>query len=123
MILLPVDEGYAFDFLAILEVKSTIIGGSKVNAQLRECEDKLRDQVGDPLFSDIKKSEEYQKILEANTDVFHRIERLRGGADVTAKDIDDLNSVRFVRKKDLQSKFFNSESLESKTINELSFRK
>ena len=121
MISLPLDEGYAFDYLSILEVK-TQKTSSVSKDYLESCKSHIVSQIGEDLFCEIYFSKEYSDLHESNLMTFEAIERLRSDKEITAKEIDDLNSVRFVCKKDLQRKFFKSETKETKTINEISFR-
>lgn len=123
MIKLPLDEGYSFDFLSILEVKSRKITGEKTREHFNQCESEIKSQIGNGFYQEIISSKEYSDLIDANWRLFEVIEMLRAGGPVTAKEIDDLNSERFIYKKNLQMKFFHSEAKETKTINENSFRK
>jgi GNAT superfamily N-acetyltransferase len=52
MINLQVDEGYAFDYLSILEVKRNLYPSESKLITYRECADFLRDQMGYKLFKE-----------------------------------------------------------------------
>lgn len=113
MINLSVDEAYAFDYLSILEVKFLFL----LDNQHLQCYRYLVEQLGQDLVISIIQSEEYEKLIEANKKVFLAIEEIRTTKEpVDARVIDNLNTERFLLKKQLQSKFFNSNVSEVKTI-------
>jgi hypothetical protein len=113
MIFLPVDEGYAYDVLAICHVK--------YNKQLPNSDksyflinDELKKQLG-KLHDEILHSEEYSQLIIANLETFDAVEKARYGT-ISAKEVDDLNMKRFLHKKNLQKKFFpNLEYMETKS--------
>jgi hypothetical protein len=113
MIHLPVDEGYAYDVLAICYVKySKKLPNSDKNYFLILNE--LKKQLG-KIHDDILKSQEYLELIEANLETFDAVEKARYGS-ITAKEVDNLNMKRFYCKKKLQKKFFpNLEYLEQKS--------
>lgn len=117
MINLLVDEGYAFDYLAILRIKYNRTNNPDVAGHLAECERSVLDQIKSKLFSEVKRSKEYHQLYESNLQVFDSIEKLRSGQDISAKEIDDLNTARFICKKNLQNKFFKTPIKEFKTTN------
>lgn len=113
MINLPVDEGYAYDVLAISEVKCIKkINSSKENFNL--LFESLKNQVGN-LHEEIINSVEYAELLSVNLETFDAVERARYG-EISAKEVDNLNMKRFYSKIKLQNKFFpNSKLLEVKS--------
>jgi hypothetical protein len=113
MINLPVDEGYAYDVLAICHVKySKQLPNSEKSYFLILTE--LKKQLG-KIHDDILDSEEYKELIMANLETFDAVEKARYG-NITAKEVDDLNMKRFYCKKNLQKKFFpNLEYLEQKS--------
>jgi hypothetical protein len=114
MISILVDEGYAYDFLAILEVKKTKnLKNSYDNWCL--CQNSLELQVGKELHQRILFSQEYKNLYIINEQTFNAVEKARYGT-ITAKEVDNLNMKRYNCKLDLQNKFFPSTKVsESKT--------
>lgn len=112
MINLKVDEAYAFDYLSILNVKKNINPDHIDTWQ--NCFWDLEKQLGKSKMSEIVHSIEYQNMIEANQITFDAVERARYGS-ITAKEVDEANMLRYKRKLELQSKFFNSKLTEHKT--------
>lgn len=103
MILLPVDEGYAYDVLSICEVKVIKkLPNSEKNFTL--INESLQNQLGE-IHAKILSSDEYLELIKTNTLTFDAVEKARYGS-ITAKEVDDLNMKRFFCKKQLQEKFF-----------------
>ena len=103
MVKISLDEGYAYDLLAICEVKILKnIENANINYDLIFNE--LQNQIGQK-HSEILLSQEYKNLLKANYETFDAVEEARYGA-ISAKEVDSLNMLRFFRKKDLQLKFF-----------------
>lgn len=116
MILIPVDEGYAFDYLSILEVKTKAMGSKKSALAFEECSSVLKNQIGEDKFFEVIASTEYSNIVKANTETFNAVESVRRGNGVTAKEVDDCNMNRYHAKTALQKKFFsNSNQIEEKS--------
>lgn len=115
MILLKVDEAYAFDYLAILEVKNSKIKNNVTSSNLSEYSAAIEHQLGEK-FHEVINSEEYNKLVKANEKSFNIIDLVRSGTNVTAQKVDDLNTDRFIIKKELQKKFFNQEITEQKNL-------
>lgn len=116
MINIPVDEGYAFDYLTILELKAKLLG---------KCEDlfeytlsRIIMELGPAIVDRIIQSKEYQALFDANYQTFKIVERLKRDETVTAREVDNLNALRFQRKAELQNKFFGTKLLEFKTYHE-----
>lgn len=103
MISLLVDECFALDYLSILQVKKD--KDSKNYEAWYECRSYLEGQLPDSLQG-ILESEEYENLYEANLQTFDAVGRARSGGDVTAKEVDDCNMLRYNCKVALQSKFF-----------------
>jgi hypothetical protein len=103
MVKLSLDEGYAYDLLAICEVKIfKDIKNAKLNYDLFFSE--LQEQVKDKHL-EILNSEEYKELLKANNETFDAVEKARYGT-ISAKEVDSLNMKRYNCKKNLQLKFF-----------------
>lgn len=108
MITLPVDEGYAYDYLAILQVKvNKTVGDSRVFVQ---CFDHIAEQVGWDLHMQIWASPELSAMIEANLKTFECVDRARYGT-ITAKEVDEANMERYRCKVNLQKKFFPSSDI------------
>lgn len=113
MITIQVDEGYAYDFLAILDVKrQKKIQNSEKNFKISY--DHIEHQIGKELHDSIYNSDEYLKLVTVNKETFDAVEKARYGS-ISAKEVDELNMKRYYSKVALQKKFFSSEVLEQKT--------
>lgn len=106
MISLLVDECYAFDYLSILEIKKNI-NSEKNKKAWEECFDYLQKQLPD-LFQLIINSQEYKDLYEANLLTFNAVDKARSGGSISAKEVDDLNILRYNKKLDLQRKYFSN---------------
>lgn len=104
MISLLVDECYAFDYLSILEVKKNI-DPEKNKKAWEECFNYLEKQLPS-LFKLIISSEEYRDLYNANLHTFNAVGKARSGGDISAKEVDDLNILRYNKKLCLQKKYF-----------------
>ena len=103
MINLQVDECFAFDYLSILNVKTTK-SNNQEEAYLA-CYKNLKDQLGDK-FDAVINSHEYENLLIANYKTFDAVDKARSGGNITAKEVDDTNFVRYNAKIELHKKFF-----------------
>lgn len=113
MITIQVDEGYAYDFLAILDVKrQKKIPNSEKNFKISY--DHIESQIGKEIHNAICNSDEYLKLVTVNKETFDAVEKARYGS-ISAKEVDELNMKRYYSKVALQKKFFSSEILEQKT--------
>jgi hypothetical protein len=112
MITLLVDEAYAFDYLSILHVKKSV--NQQVESSWKECFDYIKNQIGENMMQDIINSKEYHGMIEANQITFDAVEKARYG-EITAKEVDNTNMLRYQRKLELQAKFFNNILTEVKT--------
>lgn len=113
MITIKVDEGYAYDYLAILDVKRQK-GVSNSEKNFKISFDHIQDQVGASLHSQVYSSDEYLKLTAVNRETFEAVEKARYGF-ISAKEVDELNMKRYYSKVALQKKFFLSDILEQKT--------
>jgi hypothetical protein len=102
---IPVDEGYAYDVLAIAEVK-IIKNITNATENFLSLNDSIERQVGKSLHFKIVNSDEYQALLYSNAETFNAVEKARYG-EISAKEVGKIN---------LQNKFFpNSKVLEKKS--------
>lgn len=113
MITIQVDEGYAYDFLAILDVKrqKNIVNSEK---NFKISFEHIESQVGKDFHNKVFNSEEYLKLVTVNMETFDAVEKARYGS-ISAKEVDELNMKRYYSKVALQKKFFSFEILEQKT--------
>lgn len=108
MTTLIVDEGYAYDYLAILQVKlNKGVADSKAFVQ---CFDHVAEQVGWDLHMQIWGSPELAAMIEANAKTFDCVDRARYG-EISAKEVDEANMERYRCKVNLQKKFFPSSNI------------
>jgi hypothetical protein len=104
MVNILVDEGYAYDFLAILMIKN--FKNKTENSFLeKQCDEYLRSQIGENKHLHILDSEEFKKLILANSKTFDAVELARYG-NISAKEVDNLNMERYNCKVSLQKKFF-----------------
>jgi hypothetical protein len=115
MIILQVDEAYAFDYLSILEVKKNLYPSlEKLNSFLN-CKNFLADQLNN--FNEIYQSKEYQNLYDINKKTFGLVDLVRKNSlEVTAKQVDEANMERFYKKQTLQKVFFNRGLIEEKIV-------
>ena len=108
MLSIVVDEGYAYDYLAILLVK-----GDKRYHDLTY--QNIQSQVGIDLHEKIIESKEFSNLVDANTQTFNAVQLARYW-EISAKEVDNCNMTRYNCKIALQNKFFpNNKVLEIKT--------
>lgn len=119
MITILVDEAYAFDYLAILNVKNIRYPNEKNRRNLQDCIDHLTNQINDSDINSMIDSIEYRNLVDINIKTFDLIDNLRNGEEISAKTIDDANMERYYKKKAFQEKFFpNALLTEAKIIKE-----
>lgn len=117
MLKIEVDEAYAFDMLAILELKLPRSGADAANyVAFLAC---IESQVGVEKTREILHSQEYAKLLGANGTVFNMIERIGAGQQLDALEVHRANMERFHGKKALQEAFFGGSLAERKTATSL----
>lgn len=114
MIDITVDEAYAFDFLAILQIKRDLDLENKFKkSNFIKCYEHLKLQVGGTLFSSIFYSPEYMECYEANFETFKAVDLAKTDA-VPASYVDKCNYRRHIAKQKIQRKFFSEELSEMK---------
>ncbi len=120
MVTISVDEGYAFDILSVFEIKMTQCTDPDKKQRSEHgynvlCTE-LIQQIGVDRFHEILNSEEYHQLLRENTKTFQLVDIIRASKEVSVgKTIDETNLSRFKAKYNLQSKFFNTNMVETKT--------
>lgn len=105
MIKILVDEGYAYDYLAILSVKHKKLNNEKTLATRNLCNEHILSQIPDNQHVNILNSEEFKNLFDVNFETFDAVEKARYG-EISAKEVDDLNMKRYYCKVALQNKFF-----------------
>lgn len=111
MITIEIDEGEAYDKLSILEIKcmktnwqnpKAFANYSLLKSQIATADSKK--------FLEVHASEEYQKLLDINFEIFNHIDDMKKRT-ATGEDaifIDSKNYERFLQKKELQDKYYPS---------------
>jgi predicted RND superfamily exporter protein len=112
MVILSVDEAYAFDFLSILNVKYERL---EQHEPYRKTLKELVNQLGQELVDKILISKEYSNLYTTNLRIFDILEELKTGTEYTALHVDSLNRTRYLHKQALQTKFFKSNLIEKKS--------
>jgi hypothetical protein len=115
MLKISLDEAYVFDLLAINEVKMAHSTGDKRQSLIKsysKIADEIQDQIGKELFDQIIKSVQYLELKLANEKVFKLVDR--ASEEELANITNQANYERYVKKTDLQSKFFSGELTEVK---------
>lgn len=120
MIKISVDEGYAFDILSIFEVKvNNCTDTAKVQSSkdgFYKLHEELLNQLGYVKMYEIINSQEYRDLYNENLTTFTLVDKIRASDEVSiGKDIDLNNLRRFECKRKLQSRFFNTNMVETKT--------
>lgn len=103
MLTIPVDEGYGYDFLAILQVKHE--KGVLDKATFDHCSNHLREQIGPGGHKIILESPEYAECVRVNAVTFDKVEDAREDR-VPASVVWNRNDDRYVAKLRLQKRFF-----------------
>lgn len=111
MILLQVDEAYAFDYLSILHLKK--MKSINSNDAWEKCYDYLKNQFDIQNWSLIINSQEYKNLIKANDLTFDAVDKAKNNK-VTAKYVDFCNYQRYIAKQNFQKKFFDNALKEQK---------
>lgn len=121
MIKLLVDEGYAFDYLSILEVKAYQFLKEDTRRSYFDCKESILKEFirlgySEVLYHQILNSKEYQDLVFINKKVFDAVDKARYGTekDISAKEVDSLNMERFRLKQAIQNKYFKTKTQEVK---------
>jgi hypothetical protein len=111
MIKITVDEAYAFDYYAILQIKKEY--GSNVDVSIELIKSDLIDSVGLEKFNQIINSKIYLDLYESNKETFKAVDKAKTD-EVLASYVDKCNYKRMILKKELQIKFFSNSLSETK---------
>lgn len=120
MVTISVDEGYAFDILSIFQVKMHNCTDPVKNETSKRgfsiLYEELKVQLGQEKLSEIINSKEYDELYTENYTTFVLVDAIRASNENSiGKNIDLNNLRRFECKRKLQSKFFNTNMVETKT--------
>lgn len=116
MIKISLDEAYVFDMLSIFQVKINVFTGEKLNTTLSAMSDLIEEiveQLGKEKYDDIVSSLEYIEMVDANKKVFDLVDIVKNDNGL-AKQTDDANYERYLKKIALQNKFFTNNLREIK---------
>lgn len=113
MINIIVDEGYAFDLLSILKIKSDFYPDKNLNTY-NNLFDSIKSQIGAEKFNTIIESDFYLELLVENRNMWDIISQINNGVKVDGIEINTMNSIRHEKKRNLQKHFFDSELTENK---------
>ena len=111
MINITVDEAYAFDYYAILQIKKEY--GSNVNETIEIIKSNLIDSVGLEKFNNIIDSKIYLNLYKSNKETFIAVDKAKTD-EVLASYVDKCNYKRMILKKELQNMFFSNSLSETK---------
>ena len=113
MVTILVDEAYAFDYLAILEIKYEYSKKQSILDKVLECRKHIEDQLGSSFFKEIVSSSEYQEVIKANKETFAWVDKAKTDS-CKASDVDKSNYERCKARNALQEKFFSNKISEVK---------
>jgi hypothetical protein len=115
MIKISLDEAYVFDLLSIYSVKIDNSDGDKREQSFKNynllCKE-IQNQIGVAKFTQIINSNEYNNLKIANQLVFNLVDR--ANENELAKETAGANYERYLKKIELQKKFFNTNVTEIK---------
>ena len=97
------DFSFLFDVLCILEIKNC----KKLlrYTLVEEFKDVLIPQLGENLFNEVHKSQEYRDLYDANVLTFDMVEKADAG-EVGQQQVHKTNKLRFRAKQAIQHKWF-----------------
>ena len=111
------DAGAWFDEMSVMNIKVNI---SKDHASRENSKNnftrlakEIQAQIGESKLQEILASDEYQNLYESNLFVFNLVEKVKSDNGL-ARDVDLGNYDRFLKKAELQKKFFETDLTEVK---------
>lgn len=111
------DAAAWFDIFSIAEIKSIKLeNGEKRDIVLKSIESQwnnLEKQLGPQKLKEIYQSKEYSNLFKSNEETFEAVD-LAERNEIAAVTVANLNTKRYICKKAIQSKFFDSEMEEIK---------
>lgn len=115
MIKISLDEAYVFDLLSIYAVKIDNLEGDKKKQSLINynlLSNEIIEEIGIDKFTDIILSDEYKNLIDINKKVFELVDRAKESE--LAKQTADANYKRYLKKIEIQQKFFKTKVTEIK---------
>jgi hypothetical protein len=115
MIKISLDEAYVYDILSIYAVKIENTNGEKKQKSLdsfNKLSEEIQNQIGIVKHHSIINSTAYFDLKHANKEVFDLVDR--AGETSLSKQTAEANYKRYLKKVELQTKFFNNEVTEVK---------
>ena len=116
MMKIEVDEAYAFDMLAIMELKAEYSPTDMNKIIKEEFLKTIRKQLGNELTSDIRASYEYSQLLDANRKAYLLVDRIFADEEFSAHLVHNANMERYQWKRKIQHNFFGQDLNEQKTV-------
>ena len=115
MIKISLDEAYVYDILSIYAVKIENTNGENKQKSLdsfNKLSQEIQNQIGIDTHHSIINSTAYFDLKHANKEVFDLVDR--AGETALSKQTAEANYKRYLKKVELQTKFFNNEVTEVK---------
>jgi len=111
MVNILVDEAYAFDYLAILQLKvdKGYLKQEDINPDIQF----VKTQVGPTLYHEVVTSSVYKQLCKANVKTFDAVDAAKEDK-ILASEVDRCNYGRSVAKRLLQEQFFGGNLRETK---------
>jgi hypothetical protein len=111
MVNILVDEAYAFDYLAILQLK--VDKGYMDQKDIDQDIQFVKLQVGPAMYNKVVSSSIYKQLYDANVKTFDAVDAAKEDK-ILASEVDRCNYGRSTAKKMLQEQFFDSKLRETK---------
>lgn len=115
MIKISLDEAYVYDILSIYAVKIENSQGEKRQKSLdsfNKLSQEIQKQIGEDKHHSIINSVAYFDLKQANKEVFDLVDR--AGETSLSKQTAEANYKRYIKKVELQTKFFDNQITEVK---------
>ena len=115
MIKISLDEAYVYDILSIYAVKIENSKGEKKQKSLEsfnKLSEEIQNQIGITKHHSIINSSDYFDLKQANKEVFDLVDR--AGETSLSKQTAEANYKRYIKKVELQTKFFDNQITEVK---------
>lgn len=115
MIKISLDEAYVYDILSIYAIKIENSEGEKRQKSLdsfNKLSQEIQKQIGEDKHHSIINSSAYFDLKQANREVFDFVDR--AGETSLSKQTAEANYKRYIKKVELQTKFFDNQITEVK---------
>lgn len=111
------DAGTWIDSLSIFNIKINVskdsITRERNKANFTRLAKEIQEQIGENKLQEILVSEEYQNLYEINLHIFTLVDKVKSDTGL-AKEVDASNIERYLKKAELQKKFFETDLTEVK---------